>query len=246
MENIERIFNEVFEWHKLNGVKIRKQNEKRDCHGKLTDPCDQAYYDLIDYYIKKSDFSQIEMEFLLYCQEMWLLQMGGNIQKKFSDSKISSKINFFETEKKVLAENHYLSRFSRKNKLPLYQRKTYLEENCCYKLINNSKYYFGYYIIQNGKLKRQPPELGYAIIGLPLLKKEKKLTFKGFYELDSKFLEVPVFNIEMKNGNEVGIILFNETKSKGNQIVVMVREQFERLNSFENYERVVSCPIDYI
>ena len=250
MEEMVDIFNEVLEWHKLNGVKNRKQNEKRDCFGNLTDPRDQAYYDLMEYYSNKSEFSQIEIEFLLYCQRMWLLEFAIPIDPKNIIFKqvFNLEHNFFETEERVLAENHYLSRFSKAQRLPLYQRKTFLEKDCCYKLTHTSKYYYEYFVVDGVKLKRQvqDPSGPLISIGKAQLKESKKLIFAGFYELDSKFLEVPVFNIEDKNGKKVGIILFDETKSNGNKRVALVREDFEKLDTYGNYLREVYCPIYYI
>jgi hypothetical protein len=250
MEEMENIFNEVLEWHKLNGIKNRKQHEKRDCLGKLTDPRDQAYYDLMEYYGSKSKFSEIEIEFFLFCQRMWLLEFACAVEPKNETWKkvFELKTNFFETEKRVIAENHYLSRFSKEQRLPHYQRKTFLEKDCCYKLTHTSKYYYEYFVVDGAKLKRQVQDpLGPLIsIGKAQLKESKKLIFAGFYELDSKFLEVPVFNVEDKNGKKLGIILFNETKSNGNKRVALVREDYEKLNTYGNYERDVYCPISYI
>jgi hypothetical protein len=231
MTKIESVFNEVLQWHKQFGLNIRKQKEKRDCLGNLIDERDQAYYDLIDYYSSKSDFSALEIEFLLYCQNMWLLEFteANSLFKRTTDL----EIDFLKTEDKIIQENHFLSRFSRNQRLAYYQRKNFLEVNCCYRKSGVGKYYIGRYSISNKSL------FSPQTLILTKLSEKSELKFEGFFKLGSNNEEIPIFNIRDNDG----LALFKEIKRNGVRQVVMIREDFEKINEFGNYQATNNCPV---
>ena len=224
----------IIDWHLTEGVKLREQHTKKDCLGRIIWAGDIAYFDLLKYFEGKSEFTELEIDFILHSQYQDLLQRGEFF--KFCPEFMKHEHN--STIIKILIEqNHYLSRFLDENKYFPYQRKQFLEKDCCYKLAAPpGKYYWDKYLIVNGSdLKDEVLNHGLVKIGRSKLNTNLKLNFSGFYKLSNQFMDVPIFNMENKDNQVHGIALFKESKP-GKRLVSIVREDLEKLNSYDNYQ----------